>query len=613
MTKIKQLLSIACLLGLSSLDMQAYDVDFSYTYGDNDYEMFGTGKAETYDVAIFLSDPSLVGSKIKAFNVPFIESEGISDISVWATTELKIENKKNIPNLASVEATYSDGAINVTFPEMIEIPQGGVYVGYTFTVDKDKVNEINKYPVAIAGEPYEEGLYLHTTRTYLRWKSYAITEGKSSAITVTLDGDFYPNAVGVKSIKEPLSTPGEEIMLNANLLNHGSEPIKTIEYTVSDGENTQTNTVTFEPAKSLAFGQSFTANLPYVAPLSLNEYNLSINITKVNGEENNDASSYGETLLLVFNEVPVNRPLMEEYTGLWCGNCPRGFVAMEVMGERYPNEFVAIAYHNGDAMERITNFPSYVAGFPDAYLNRDYEVDPYFGDTNKGFGIEPLWQSIQEVFTPAIVNGSAKQAADGTIEVKSDISFVKSVPGTYKVAYAVIANGLQDPSWQQHNYFNDKSQYQPSDFIPEMEPFCNGPSIVTGLVFNDVFAAGSNLKGEASSLIENVKKDEIYSHTFKFAADEGMSMKGYDLFANAQELYAVIILLDNDGSVVNCNKVLVEDHTSGIDNLESDGLNVKTEFYDLNGGHVENPSNGIFLKVDTKENGEKTVSKTIIR
>ena len=604
------------MLGFSGFGVQASEVDFSYTYGAEDYEMTGTGKAETYDVAIFLSDPSLTGSKIKAFKVPFIQSENITDISVWASTELKLENKKNVPNLGSVEATCTDGIISVTFPEMIEIPEGGVYVGYTFTVsavDKDNSEDLNKYPISIAGEPYADGLYIHTTRTYLKWKSYAIADGKSSAITVTLDGDFYPNAVGVKSIQDPFATPEEEIMLNATLSNHGSEPIQSIEYTVSDGKITQSNTVTYEPAKSLAFGQTFVAQLPYVTPKELDEYNLSLNIVKVNGVENKDAAPMGETLLLVFNEVPVNRPLMEEYTGLWCGNCPRGFVAMEVMNERHPNEFVAIAYHNNDAMERITSFPSYVAGFPDAYLNRDYELDPYFGETNNTFGIEPFWQSLQSAFTPAIVNGSAKEAEDGSIEVVSNISFVKSVSGSYKVAYAVIANGLSEPNWQQHNYFNNKGMYSPSDFIPEMEPFCNGPSVVTGLVFNDVFAAGSNLKGEQSSLIEDVKKDELYSHSFKFASDEGMSTSGYNLFANAKELYAVIIVLDEGGSVVNCNKVLVEGHTAGINDIESEGTNVRTEFFDFSGHRVENPSKGIYIKVDTKENGVKITTKTVVR
>ena len=602
-------LSAAVVLAFGGLSMNAAEVDFSYTYGAQNLEQVGTGKAETYDIAIRLSDASLVGSKIKAFTVPFISSDNISNISVWATKELKLEKKVNVPDITSVDAVCKDGKINVSFPEMIEIPEGGLYVGYTFTVDKK--SEETSYPVSVAGAAETDGLYMHTNRTYLKWKSYAATVGYSSAITVTLDGDFQANALGVASVKDPFATPAETVTMSTNLINHGSEPVSTIEYVINGIGNDSPMSYTFDEPVSLYFGQSFTVDFPFEAPEGLDVYPISIEITKVNGVKNLDKANSAEALLLVLNEVPVHKPLMEEYTGLWCGYCPRGYVGLERMNSLYPNDFVAISYHNGDDMERTTNFPSPVSGFPTAYMDRVYNVDAYYGASNNDFGIETFWKDLRDQFTPAIVNGYAEEAADGSIKVTSNISFAKAIPGSYKVAYAIISNGLTEPSWGQSNYYGGEN---PAAYVPEMEKFCTGGSNVYDLVFDDVYAAGSDLKGEESSLISNVAKDEVYSHEFNFAAEDGMSLSGYNLFLRATELYAVIILLDENGAVVNTNKVLVENHNyeSAVKGIEAAG-EVSAEYYDLNGRRVATPSNGIFVKVATMENGQKATSKVVVK
>lgn len=614
MTKTKLWsLSAAFVLAFAGMDASAADVSFSYTYGDQNYEQGGTKKAETYDVAIRLIDPTIVGSKLKTFSVPIAlgqDASDLSEISVWVSKELNLDGKVNAPDLFSMDAEIVDGVINATFTEEIEIPEDGLYVGYTFKVDKR--GDVGDYPIYLAGAPVEEGLYLHSSRTYLKWKSQADTFQHSSAITVGLEGDFYATALGITQLDDPTASPGEELMLTATLQNHGYEPIANFEYTITDGVTTQTNTISLDGSKALYFNESFNAELPYVAPEAKEEYSLKVEITKVNGVENLDALKSRQTYLLVLTEFPVHKPLMEEYTGLWCGYCPRGYVALEVMNLRHPDEFVAISYHNGDDMERTSNFPSEVKGFPTAYMDRVYQVDAYYGQAtliSEGFAIEPFWQSLQEQFTPAIVNGSALQAEDGTITVKSDISFVKTVSGSYKVAYAIVANGLTEEDWAQSNYYGGSN---PSQYVPEMEKFCTGGGKIFGLVFDDVYAAGSNLKGEPKSLIENVVKDQVYTYEYSFAANAGVSTRGYNMFENAPELYAVIILLDETGAVVNSNKILVEGH-SGVESVMADGNTVSTEFFDLNGRRVNDPSNGMFLKVDTKENGKKVTSKVILK
>lgn len=101
------------------------------------------------------------------------------------------------------------------------------------------------------------------------------------------------------------------------------------------------------------------------------------------------------------------------------------------------------------------------------------------------------------------------------------------------------------------------------------------------------------------------------THEFSFGAQDGISLSGYNLFKNASSLYAIIILLDNTGVVVNTNKVLVTGHNSGIEFVSPDAVSVKTEYYDINGRSVKDPSKGIFIKVETREDGKRKVTKMV--
>ena len=89
------------------------------------------------------------------------------------------------------------------------------------------------------------------------------------------------------------------------------------------------------------------------------------------------------------DRVPVHRPLIEEYTGTWCGWCVRGLVGMELLRQRFGDEFIGVAYHNDDPMEIMytNDFPSSFWGYPTAFIERSREVDPFYGFSGYSAGI----------------------------------------------------------------------------------------------------------------------------------------------------------------------------------------------------------------------------------
>lgn len=71
--------------------------------------------------------------------------------------------------------------------------------------------------------------------------------------------------------------------------------------------------------------------------------------------------------------VPVRKAAIEDYTGTWCGYCPRITAAIDVVREQ-TNDVVVVAIHNGDDMalpfEGIIREEFGVDGFPSGRINR---------------------------------------------------------------------------------------------------------------------------------------------------------------------------------------------------------------------------------------------------
>ena len=74
---------------------------------------------------------------------------------------------------------------------------------------------------------------------------------------------------------------------------------------------------------------------------------------------------------------PHKRVLVEEGTGAWCGNCPRGILALEYIEHMFPDHVVPVAIHNGDtySYDEYTMFND-LSGYPSARINRGEPASP---------------------------------------------------------------------------------------------------------------------------------------------------------------------------------------------------------------------------------------------
>ena len=157
-----------------------------------------------------------------------------------------------------------------------------------------------------------------------------------------------------------------------------------------------------------------------------------------------DSQNYS-TDLIVFDIVePINKVIVEDYTGTWCGYCPPVAHAIYELKEVYDN-IISVGIHNNDELtidqESDLRSELGISGFPSARLNRTISwFDPY--------QISEVNSLLSEENNVAISIKSALENID--LEVNLRIVSNVELVNHKLVIYLVESNLIYDQS----NYFN---------------------------------------------------------------------------------------------------------------------------------------------------------------
>lgn len=224
----------------------------------------------------------------------------------------------------------------------------------------------------------------------------------------------------------------------------------------------------------------------------------------------------------------TTKALIEDYTGAWCGWCPRisqGII--DVHNATNGENVIAVAVHNGDSME----FPLEaqmrsqfgVTGFPTGILNRDAEWQAVTGSTMNVSqpmallnGTRPLGLAINSTMSGNSVSATIKVGFD------FDTSDMKLVA-------MLLENGKVAP---QTNYTNN----------------WGGVSTISNFVHNDILrAAFTDIFGDAIPADQQVGGGE-YSVTLSANIPSG---------TNTADMDIVAFVVDGSGKVVNVQHAAV--------------------------------------------------------
>lgn len=621
---LKKAILFGMLVSAMSNSM-AEDSTITFTYANEDLQPWGKGKSEIYDIAIHLDEPALVGKKITGIRALITPYEGVESTSLWLSKELTLEKvdgvKVNVPDSYSatvspkkVSAAGDDnsiGELSVTLEAPYEITDEGIYVGYSLTiptVDKGiSLTDEQKYPILVSPSDNPKSFYLRASKDFLKWTPYNEKIGSAAAIYIELEGDFSEYSISLRNLESTYVPVDKEFCIKAEISNPGMKDARTIDYSYTVNGKSFERTLDF--AEPIAAGGVNTSivELP-IAPLSdVGSFTIDMDIVKVNGEANQNPKPSASATLNVLPFVPVHRPMVEEFTGTWCGWCIRGYYAMEWLNEDFGDNVVLAAYHDGDPMqaEAFPLDPTYI-GFPGATLNRGAVEDPYYGSGEDGFGMKSEVVTSMSMTVPADIQVVANwtDSSKTKISVKSTSTFFDQQSNAgYKVGYILLNNGLTSTgqNWIQHNYF---PKYATKYIGTELEFLTKMNSLIFGLTFNDVVVDASGVKGVDGSIPSEVVFNNPYQNEFSF------DISGNTVIQDKDKLYVAAFIINPDGTILNSNKTHVE-AGAAVETIASEAKEVGTEYYNISGVRVANPENGLYVKVSQMSDGTILTKKII--
>ncbi len=566
------------------------ETDLSTTNG------IGTGATNIpFLAAIYVpANHDVIGrGKIKAVRV-YVQSglgKTMKDVSVWISAN-KPATLAAADYVQSV-ASLSDGANDIVLDTPFDINGQAFYVGYAITSS-------NAYPIMCCGNESTPNTLLISAPGRMEWID-AYNEGYDFgklALQILIEGADLPSySVSPADFGTVCVEKNATTTLPVTITNTGKETVTSISYTITTGSNTtEEKTISTTPIPSFAQG---TANIELAADAETKKFDKTLTITKVNGEANGAAKNTAQGTLITVTEKPQSVPVIEEFTGTWCGWCPVGFAGMQYVHDTYGDQVVLIAVHYNDPMQTsdYTSILNRVDGFPSSFVNRTVDLYPHPLNFQSYIPVALAHTTLGTI----AVNAEWDNEDMSAIKIDTQTKFVYSDDnGKYSIALVLVEDGMKGSgsTWAQTNNLSNNSDYSDIKFWYE------APARVTGLEFDHVAVGAWNIaNGFDNSVNTSIVADEIQDYSY--TAD----ITSKTVIQDKTKLKVVALLIDkSDGSIINAAQTTIDDYTTGINDASSDNA-VETARYNINGHKINAPQHG----VNIIRMSDGTVKKVVIK
>lgn len=519
------------------------------------------------------------------------------------------------------------GPISVKLPTPFTIPADGAFVGYSFD------GKSSDAPVVLAGtSTAAEGLFFQYDYEGERtFESLGSVIGMSLAMQVGMDvSDCEANDATVNANPELTTLVNTKQQYPFYITNNSAKPITQITYSISvdGGKGAEKSLDLSSPIESME-----TASLPFTTAFEdEGVHSIELKVSKVNGNNNINKQSSASYSIIALEKSADRVSVVEEQTGTWCGWCPRGHVALDLLNKQLGDKVVTLAGHftmgassvdpmniyqldeNSTQAEALADY-GFVAmqlssmlgggGFPGAMFDRMVAADPYVGaNTTKGkngtyeYGATDLVNLLKEGNpSEADFSMTASWADDKNTDIKVDLTttfnYDRFGSFPYGVAFVLSENGMtgKGATWKQLNSYSKQAGVNgASDFNnPDMAAWFKAGSYVS-TTYDNVVVQAWNPIGNAAIVDESVTDIEKgkaipFSTTLKVNSD---------LIQNYNNLTLSALLVNlNSLAVVNAAKVVLGNCAAGIEDVNSEVNNNVVSRYNVNGMRINGAQKGL--------------------
>lgn len=534
------------------------------------------------------------GKTIEGIKVSFPDSKNIDDLYVFISTQLPkaadgadicFQKVTNITGLQNADDPFNE--VRFEKPYTVDSSKG-VFIGYFFKVKSGNGNA-EKFPCLIqSGADKKDALWLSFGGE--AWADYNGNGFGVLAMQVLMSGEFEDNAVTIGENLGNITGSKGSYDLPLTVSNAGNNGISslTVRSTVGD----VVSECEVKPEKTITgIGKdySFVANIK--TPDVTGSFDIKVEIVKVNGAEIAEPATATGKMLLI-SRIVEHKVFYEEFTGMWCGWCPRGYVACEKIKQVYGDKVVVVAAHNGDALEckDYAKVIKMVSGFPGCIIDRTLNVDPYYGSSEADFGVSEDINKLKAIAPIAEIE--AKPVIDGDIlTANAEVKFLFSGDASnYAIGYVITEDGMTNSKWAQANNYAQFKGQGLEDIEPLFDQWVNGKSQVKGIPYGEVAIAAKGIEtGVAGSVPSSVQEDVAIAHSVEF------DLSKYKKIQNRDNMNLIVVLFDTTtGVVVNADLTKFTDATAGIEGVESDNENVEeVARYTVDGARINGTQKGI--------------------
>ena len=518
------------------------------------------------------------------------------------------------------------GPISVKLPTPFTIPADGALVGYSYD------GKSSDKSIVLAGISSEAAgcFFQYDYEGERNFESLSSIVGMSSSIQIGLDvSDCEANDATVSANPELTTLVKTKQQYPFYITNNSAKPITQLTYSISvDGVNGAEKSLDLSsPIEPME-----TASIPYTTAFEDDGvHTVELNISKVNGNTNINKHSSAEYSIIALEKSADRVSVVEEQTGTWCGWCPRGHVALDLLNKQLGDKVVTLAGHfaNGESQvdpmnilgdnitsqaERFADY-GWVAmtlssllgggGLPGAMFDRVVAADPYVGaNTTKGkngtyeYGATDLVNLLKEGNpSEADFSMTASWADDKNTDIKVDLSttfnYNRFGSFPYGVAFVLSENGMtgKGANWKQLNYYSKLAGVNgASDFNnPDMAAWFKAGSYVS-TTYDNVVVQAWNPLGDAA-IVDKSKTDIDKGEVIPFSTTLKVNS---DLIQNYNNLTLSALLVNlNSLAVVNAAKVVLGNCAAGIEDVNSEANNNVVSRYNVNGMRINGAQKGL--------------------
>lgn len=518
------------------------------------------------------------------------------------------------------------GPISVKLPTPFTIPAEGALVGYSYD------GKSSDKSIVLAGTSSEAAgcFFQYDYEGERNFESLSSIIGMSSSIQVGLDvSDCEANDATVSANPELTTLVNTKQQYPFYITNNSAKPITQITYSISvDGENGAEKSLDLSsPIESME-----TASLPFTTAFEdEGVHSVELKVSKVNGNDNINKQSSAAYSIIALEKSADRVSVVEEQTGTWCGWCPRGHVALDLLNKQLGDKVVTLAGHftNSESQvdpmnilgDNITSQAEALAdygwvamnisnmlgggGFPGAMFDRIVAADPYVGaNTTKGkngtyeYGATDLVNLLKEGNpSEADFSMTASWADDKNTDIKVDLTttfnYDRYGSFPYGVAFVLSENGMtgKGATWKQLNYYSKLAGVNgASDFNnPDMAAWFKAGSYAS-TTYDNVVVQAWNPIGDAA-IVDKSQTDIVKDEPISFSTTLKVNS---DLIQNKDNLTISALLVNlNSLAVVNAAKVVLGKSAAGIEDVNSEANNNVVSRYNVNGMRINGAQKGL--------------------